>query len=138
MKGNYFRANITLIRDVWRMNREEFGQLFNVTGNHIAGQERGTSTHVPLALIFDLEDMTGIPAKRLYREHIPQIQIPLQPLAKSTNVVQNPPIASQNTFIAAEGTPQYMAKNDIPSIGKTENMTQLERIERLEQKVFGV
>jgi hypothetical protein len=47
-------------------------------------------------------------------------------------------VAEQNTIIATEGTPQYMERNDIPNIGKTQNMTQLERIERLEQKVFGV
>jgi hypothetical protein len=121
MKGNYFCANIVLIRYVWRMNRKEFGQLLNVTRNHIAGQERGTSTHVPLALIFDLEDLTGIPAKRLYRERIPQTQIPLQPLKKSTAVVPN-------TLIAAEGTPQY----------KTEKDDLLARIERLEQKILSV
>jgi hypothetical protein len=121
MRKNYFRYNIALIRDVWRLTREEFGALFGYTGYHIGGHERGTSSVVPPSILFDLEDLTGIPARQLFYNSITRIQVPVYPL-------QKPDAAEQTTIVATEGTPQY----------NTQNMTQLERIERLEQKVFGV
>jgi hypothetical protein len=82
---------------------------------------RGTSSVIPPSILFDLEDLTGIPARQLFYNNITRIQVPIYPLPKPT-------VAEQNTIVATERTPQY----------KTQNLTQLERIERLEQKVFGV
>jgi hypothetical protein len=119
MKESYFQANITLIRDVWSMNRKRFGNQFGFSGHHIAGHERGTAVLISPSMLFDLEDMTGISARRLYYDKIVRSEIPSQPLKR-------PVVVEPNTLIVNEEAPQY----------KTSKLTLLERVERLEKKVF--
>ena len=76
MQESYFQANTTLIRNVWSMNRKEFGKKFGCSEHHVAGHERGESVNVSPSLIFDLEDSTGIAARRLYYEKLMRSETP--------------------------------------------------------------
>jgi hypothetical protein len=119
MKKTNFKANISFIREVWNMNRAQFGKVLGVTEHQITNQER-LATNIPPSILFNLEDLTGIPARRLYYDRITWDEIPRDPLTKSD-------IAEKKTLMSTEGTPQYNG----------EELTQLERIVRLERKVFG-
>ena len=94
----------------------QLGKILSCTGNQIGGYERGSSS-IPPSIIFDLENMTGILANRLYYEALTRASIPTQPLSQTTVVEA----AHKKT------PPQYNA----------ENLSITERLKRLETAVFG-
>ncbi|MBL7817031.1 MAG: helix-turn-helix transcriptional regulator [Saprospiraceae bacterium] len=110
MKISYISANLIKIRETWRMNRMQFGKLVACTGNQIGGYERGSTIISPVVLLA-IEDLTGVPAKRLYYEPLKHTDIPHSPLSQSAN----------------ETPPQY----------RSDNLSVEERLKRLETKVFG-
>ena len=112
MKETHFGDNMTLIRSVWGMNRQELGQLLGCKQHQIGNYERG-SIAVTLPIIFLLEDLTALPAKRLYYEALTRADIANQPVR--TNIAQ------------LKAPPQYNAVQ----------LTLEERVKRLEIKVFG-
>jgi transcriptional regulator with XRE-family HTH domain len=119
MKESHFKANLMLIRSVWGMNRQQIGKQLSCTTNQIGNLERGTSAITP-SVLFDLEELTGITAKRLYYEILTRTNIPNQPLMQ-TSANENAP-------------PQSRESRDVPY--KTENLSVEERLKRLETKVF--
>jgi hypothetical protein len=113
MKIVHLSQNLILIRAIWRMNRMQLGQLVDCSEHQIGGYERGVNT-IPPQVIFGLEDLTGIAAKRLFYEQLTNASIPNRPLSPTESVEKAPP--------------QYLV----------ENLTLEERVKRLEMKVFGI
>jgi hypothetical protein len=112
MAKSQFGDNFQLIRSVWGMNRKQMGKIFNCTEHQIGSYERMNTNATP-ALLFKLEDMTGIAARRLYYEQLERTALPQQPLTTAEKTENTPP--------------QYLLPN-----------TSLEeRVKRLEAKVFG-
>ena len=112
MKKVYFPENITLIRSILEKSRQQMGDSLGCTPHQIGHYERGTM-NVPLSVLFLLEDLTGIPAKRLYYDALNRSDISKEP---------------QNTNAALmKESPQYKS---------TESDLE-ERVQRLELAVFG-
>jgi hypothetical protein len=116
MKKSNFSKNLWLIRDVWSMNRLQISKYLNCTEKQIGGYERGT-TAIPPAIVFTLEELTGVAGKRLYYDVLTRSSIPNQPLSPSEIL----------EVAAKEAPPQY----------NTDNLSIAERVKRLELKVFG-
>jgi hypothetical protein len=116
MNTSYFGTNLMLIRSVWGMNRAQLGQLFNCTGIQIGTYERG-AVNVPVTFLLDLESKTGITPRQLYFDYLSRTSIPQHPLTGTNNV--NPP-------------PQGFRP---PT--NNDDLSLVERVKRLELKVFG-
>ena len=112
MKTIYFATNLSLIRLVWGMSRQQIGHLLGCKQHQIAHYER-SAIGVPLPVIFLLEDLTGIPAKRLYYDVLTRADISNAPLNDTTKLVK--------TSAQLDST----------------SLTLAERVKRLEIKVFG-
>ena len=112
MKKIHFATNLNLIRAVWSMSRQEIGDVLGCKKHQIAHYERN-AIGVPLPVLFLLEDLTGISARRLYYEVLTRAEILNQPLSENTE-----PLKAVLFSDSAQ-------------------MTLAERVTRLEIKVFG-
>jgi transcriptional regulator with XRE-family HTH domain len=115
-----FHLNLTLIRSVWKLSQTEFGKLIFCTAAQIGNYERGHVVNYSPTLLFDLEDITHIPARRLYYALLTRKDIPYEPFPR-TAVETATPVEGDNVVHA-----------DVP-----EEMLLVERVKRLEAAVFG-
>ncbi len=70
--------NIKTVRKKWRDNQAGFGARFGVGKSAVSKWEQGENEPSPGVLIA-LEEMTGIPAKRLYRDEIGSGEVGIAP-----------------------------------------------------------
>ena len=61
--------NLKTIRRKWKDSQKNFGDRFEVTNTAVSKWELGENEPT-LRVLIELEELTGIPAKRLYREVI--------------------------------------------------------------------
>jgi transcriptional regulator with XRE-family HTH domain len=115
MKISYFATNLSLIRSVWGINRAQLAQLLNCSSIQIGTYERG-AVNIPIRLILDLESKTGITPRQLYFEYLARTAIPQHPLTETSKSKTKPEAFLQQS-------------ND--------DLSLLERVKRLEIKVFG-
>lgn len=121
MRKSYFSENLSKIRSHWRLTRTEMSELLGFDQNQLGNIERGSAKVVPAEIVLQLENFTSIPAKLLYFEDLKRDMIPANPLVSDgTNNEQTISESDKNKG------------NDI-----NEKLTIIQRLERLEEQVFG-
>jgi transcriptional regulator with XRE-family HTH domain len=74
----FLPANLTSIRKKFRMSREDFGKLFDLSQSQVTRLENGT-VEASAVLVVRVEELTGIVARRLVREPLAAAEIPAVP-----------------------------------------------------------